>query len=90
MAQEASPPRLPDADLRHPDKWFVGERSEASYLDVHLIPNDPSLWKLERFDDFIVERKKLIRKKFELLLVPIPINSRTIEQPGTALDTAHS
>jgi uncharacterized protein (DUF433 family) len=26
---------------------------------MHLIPKDPSLWKLERFEDFIVERKSL-------------------------------
>lgn len=63
-----------------PEEWFVGERSEASYLRRHLIPTDPSLWKLDRFDDFIVERKKLIREKFKFLLVP--------EQLGAALDTA--
>jgi len=53
-----------------PDEWFVGPRAEESYLEMHLIPNDPSLWKLERFDDFIVERKKLIVEKFRTLIVP--------------------
>jgi Protein of unknown function DUF262/Restriction Enzyme Adenine Methylase Associated/Protein of unknown function (DUF1524) len=52
-----------------PDEWFVGERSNESYLDMHLIPKDPSLWKLERFEDFIDERKKLIAEKFKFLLI---------------------
>ncbi len=49
-----------------PDEWFEGK--DAAYLDRHLIPPDPALWKLERFEDFIVERKKLIRDKFAYLL----------------------
>jgi len=52
-----------------PDRWFVGPRAEEAYLERHLIPRDPSLWKLERFDDFIAERKKLIAEKFRHLLV---------------------
>ena len=53
-----------------PDQWFVGDRAKEDYLDLHLIPNDPALWKLERFEDFIEERKKLIREYFKFLLVP--------------------
>jgi Protein of unknown function DUF262/Protein of unknown function (DUF1524) len=52
-----------------PDQWFVGGRAKDNYLDMHLIPKDPALWKLERFGDFIEERKKLIRAHFESLLV---------------------
>ncbi|WP_024338926.1 GmrSD restriction endonuclease domain-containing protein [Bradyrhizobium japonicum] len=52
-----------------PEEWFVGERAEADYLQMHLIPSDKSLWKLERFEDFIAERKKLIAEKFNWLLV---------------------
>jgi hypothetical protein len=44
------------------DVWFA-DKSEA-YLDMHLIPKDAALWKLERFEAFIVERKKLMREKF--------------------------
>jgi hypothetical protein len=51
-----------------PDKLFADK--EASYLDMHLIPKDKSLWTLDRYDDFIEERKKLIRAKFADLLVP--------------------
>jgi hypothetical protein len=64
-----------------PDKWFVGERSEEDYLNMHLIPRDPALWKLDRFEDFIQERKKLIKEKFKSLLVsadrqsPIDMNN---------------
>jgi hypothetical protein len=49
-----------------PDEWFKDK--DAMYLDRHLIPKDPSLWSLDRFEDFIVERKKLIKKKFGYLL----------------------
>ena len=50
-----------------PNEWFA-DKSD-SYFDMHLIPKDRELLKLERFDDFIVERKKLIKDKFAFLLV---------------------
>ncbi len=50
-----------------PDIWFADKDEE--YLDKHLIPSDPALWKLDRFEDFIKERKKLILNKFNSLLV---------------------
>lgn len=49
-----------------PDEWFKDKGSE--YLDRHIIPTDPALWKLDRFEDFIKERKKLIKAKFSYLL----------------------
>lgn len=52
-----------------PEQWFVGKRADEKYLDMHLIPKDPSIWKLDRFPDFIEARKALIRRKFEHLLV---------------------
>jgi len=36
---------------------------------MHLIPKDAALWKLERFEDFVAEPKKLIRAKFSTLLL---------------------
>ncbi len=51
-----------------PDEWFVGERKSAEYLEKHLIPDDPALWKLDKFDDFLAARKKLILNKFKNLL----------------------
>jgi hypothetical protein len=53
-----------------PEEWFVGQRAEPEYLEMHLIPTDKSLWKLERYEDFLAERKKLIAEKFNWLLVP--------------------
>ena len=41
-----------------PAEWFARSRfsSDAThkrYLQIHLIPDDPELWKLERYDDFV-------------------------------------
>ncbi|KHK49008.1 hypothetical protein PI87_27135 [Ralstonia sp. A12] len=56
-----------------PHEWFARGRfsSEAShreYLDLHLIPHDPKLWQLERFDAFVEARQALIREKFSYML----------------------
>lgn len=52
-----------------PDVWFAKRvAEEKNYLDLHLIPKDPDLWKLDRFPDFIAERKKLLRQQFAYLL----------------------
>lgn len=37
------------------EEWFA-EKDEA-YLDMHLIPRDPNLWKLDRFEDFVQARQ---------------------------------
>lgn len=50
-----------------PEQWFADKDGE--YLKRHLIPVDPDLWKMERFEDFIVARKELIRERFKALLV---------------------
>jgi hypothetical protein len=50
-----------------PEQWFAGK--PEAYLDMHLIPKDPELWKLEKFEEFIEARKKLLRDKFVPLLV---------------------
>jgi len=49
-----------------PEDWFSGK--PESYLDMHLIPRDKDLWKIDRFEDFIEERKRLIKAKFSYLL----------------------
>lgn len=49
-----------------PEEWFDGKPPE--YLDLHLIPADRDLWKLENFEAFIAARKELILKRFEGLL----------------------
>lgn len=50
-----------------PAIWFADK--DSTYLQKHLIPTDSTLWQLDRFEDFIAERKKLIREKFKALLV---------------------
>lgn len=49
-----------------PVQWFAGK--DQAYLQMHMIPSDPELWKMERFEDFIAERKKLIKQQFAYLL----------------------
>lgn len=51
---------------RLPEEWFNDKDDE--YLDMHLIPKDRELWKLENYEKFIEARKKLILEKFEYLL----------------------
>ncbi|WP_414469824.1 GmrSD restriction endonuclease domain-containing protein [Methanobacterium sp. ACI-7] len=50
-----------------PEEWFA-DKSE-DYLDMHLIPKDKELWKLDNFESFIEERKKLIEEKFSYLIL---------------------
>jgi hypothetical protein len=38
---------------------------------MHLIPRASELWKLDRFEDFIAERKKLIQQRFQYLFSPV-------------------
>jgi hypothetical protein len=53
-----------------PEEWFANK--DSAYLEMHLIPADPQLWKMDRFEDFIAARKKLIEAKFGYLLVDKP------------------
>jgi hypothetical protein len=46
--------------------WFA-DKSE-DYLEMYIIPRDNKLWKLDRFEDFIEERKRMIKEKFKYLL----------------------
>ncbi|MGE3104597.1 MAG: DUF262 domain-containing protein [Lysobacterales bacterium] len=56
-----------------PKEWFARSRFDSDeahsrYLEMHLIPDDPSLWELERYEDFIEVRKALIKEKFSYML----------------------
>jgi hypothetical protein len=56
-----------------PKEWFARSRfssdeAHRNYLEMHLIPDDPALWELERFDDFIEARKALIKDKFSYMI----------------------
>lgn len=49
-----------------PSEWFADKTEE--YLDIHLIPKDPALWELERFEEFLIARKDLIKDKFTYMI----------------------
>lgn len=49
-----------------PEEWFKDK--PVAYLEKHLIPPDSALWKLDRYEEFIAARKKLILDKFRYLL----------------------
>jgi len=50
-----------------PEEWFADKPTE--YLELHLIPQNKELWKLENFERFIEERKILIETKFENIII---------------------
>lgn len=50
-----------------PNVWF--DNKDDAYLDLHLIPKDKELWKLENFEKFIEARKELILNKFDFLII---------------------
>lgn len=50
-----------------PTDWFADKSDE--YLEMHLIPKDKKLWKIENFEKFIEARNKLILEKFGYMLI---------------------
>jgi Protein of unknown function DUF262/Protein of unknown function (DUF1524) len=49
-----------------PEVWFADKPEE--YLDLHLIPRNKELWKMENFEAFVEERNKMIADKFSYLI----------------------
>jgi hypothetical protein len=45
------------------DEWL--KTRSVEYLHRHFIPADPALWHFERFEDFLIERRKLLRARLE-------------------------
>lgn len=45
------------------DKWLATRSPE--FLLRHFIPQDQSLWHIERFEDFLIERRKLLRARMQ-------------------------
>jgi hypothetical protein len=69
-----------------PDQWFKDKGSE--YLAKHLIPQDPALWQLDKFDEFIEARKGLILQKMrELKLVASETGPLAPAVPDTSKPT---
>ena len=50
-----------------PDEWFADKDDE--YLELHCIPKNKRLWKMEKYETFIEARKDLIKEKFASLLL---------------------
>ncbi len=46
-----------------PEEWFKDKGDP--YLEMHLIPKDKELWKIENFEKFIEARKELLIKKLK-------------------------
>ncbi len=49
-----------------PEDWF--RNKDDSYLELHLIPKNQELWKLDNYEQFIEARKKLILDKFRFMI----------------------
>lgn len=49
-----------------PEDWFAGK--PTSYLKMHLIPEDPELWKIENYERFIEARQILIKEHLKEVL----------------------
>jgi hypothetical protein len=66
-------------------EWIEGwkESEQQMYLERHLIPKNPDLWKLENFDKFLEERSKIIVTKVKGL-IPSTIMSRPDQHPSPA------
>jgi len=48
---------------KSPKEWLEDKKDE--YFETHLISRDKELWKIENFEKFVEERKKLIVDKFK-------------------------
>jgi len=49
-----------------PATWLPEQvKNDPGFLDRHLIPADPELWKVENFEKFIEKRRELILDKFK-------------------------
>jgi len=56
---------------KEPADWIqncIDNSIQKGYLERHLIPRDKSLWKTENYDQFFVERSKLIAAKLNTYL----------------------
>jgi hypothetical protein len=49
-----------------PFKEWITTR-DCSFIKKHLIPGDPHLWSIERFEDFLKERERLIAQRLNRL-----------------------
>ena len=45
------------------EKWL--STRDKSFMTKHLIPDDPNLWRIEKFDEFVIKRKEMISEKLK-------------------------
>ncbi|PTY02061.1 hypothetical protein DB346_10070 [Verrucomicrobia bacterium LW23] len=75
---------------------FASEEDRQRYFQLHLIPNEPELWKLENFEKFVEARKLLIIEKFQHMLRsvppprPAPVETKSKSSPGRTPKTEAS
>lgn len=50
-----------------PEVWFADK--DDDYLDLHVIPHNRDLWKLDNFEEFLMVRKEMILDRFKGLVV---------------------
>jgi hypothetical protein len=50
------------------NEWLATRSPE--YLKRHFIPTDQSLWHIERFEKFIIERRKLLTARLQYVFLP--------------------
>jgi len=48
---------------KSPEEWLEDKNEE--YFEIHLIPKDRELWKIENFEKFVEKRKRVIIDKFK-------------------------
>lgn len=48
---------------KSPEGWLKNKDDE--YFEIHLVPKNKDLWKIENFEKFVEERKRLIVDKFK-------------------------
>lgn len=64
-----------------PETWLPKQvKDDPEFLDRHLIPTDPELWKVENFRKFIDARRELILERFK----PYLQNSHTVGEDHVA------
>ena len=49
-----------------PDEWF--EDKDENYLNMHLIPKDHELWKINNYERFVSARKELLVENLKKII----------------------
>jgi len=80
---------------------FVSDRLPSEYLaefasrhpgviESHWIPNDPRLWEIENYREFLAERRRLLAEAANAFLNALWLGGLPEERPASALTTEHA